>query len=178
MRDEGLIVAADLRDRRIRLLRATVASGGARSIHVVRLDATRPLPLRPGFDLVFVDAPCSGLGTIRRDPEIRWRRTPADLPPLADTQLHILRQAAGVVAPGGRLVYATCSSEPEENEEVVRRFLAEHGDFRLADPRGQNQTLAAGPESVLDGAGCLRTLPWRHGLEVFFAAMLVKTKHL
>jgi 16S rRNA (cytosine967-C5)-methyltransferase len=178
MRDEGLIVAADLRERRLRLLRRTVASGGARAAHLVRLDATRPLPLRSGFDLVFVDAPCSGLGTIRRDPEIRWRRTAGDLAPLADTQLKILGQAADVVAPGGRVVYATCSSEPEENERVVTRFLAERSEFRLADPRVESPPLSAALTDVLDDSGCLRTLPWRHGLEGFFAAMLVKAKHL
>lgn len=176
--DEGLIVAADLRDRRVSLLRSTIASAGARSVRVVRLDATRPLPLRASFDVVFVDAPCSGLGTIRRDPEIRWRRTAADLPALADTQLHMLRHAAGVVAAGGRLVYATCSSEPEENDDVVRRFLDERRDFRLVDPRRLEPPLEATPDDVLDEAGCLRTLPWQHGLEAFFAAMLVKAKHL
>ena len=78
-----------------------------------------PLPFPDRFDCVMVDAPCSGLGTLRRDPDIRWRRTEADLPPLAAAQLTMLRHAAAAVAPGGRLVYATCSSEPEENEDVV-----------------------------------------------------------
>ncbi len=177
MRDEGLIVAADLRERRIALLRATLAAGGTRAVRVVRMDATQPLPWHAAFDLVFVDAPCSGLGTIRRDPEIRWRRTPADLPGLADTQLRILEHAADVVAPGGRLVYATCSSEPEENEEVVRRLLDARREFRLMDPRGQ-EPLAPGLLEVLDAQGCLRTRPWQHALEAFFAAMLVKAKHL
>ena len=91
--------------------------------------------LAPQFDRVLVDAPCSGLGTIRRDPDIRWRRHEADLPALARTQLALLERAASLVRTGGRLVYATCSSEPEENEAVVDAFLARHVEFELVDLR-------------------------------------------
>jgi 16S rRNA (cytosine967-C5)-methyltransferase len=178
MRDEGLIVAADFRARRIGLLRATLATAGATAPRIVRMDATRPLPLRNRFDLVLVDAPCSGLGTIRRDPEIRWRRAEADLALLAATQLEILRRAAEVVAPGGRLVYATCSSEPEENERVVDRFLAERREFQPVVPPDPTRLAGSGLAQLVDDAGRLRTRPYRHGLEAYFAAMLVKAKHL
>lgn len=178
MQDEGLLVAADLRGRRIGLLRRTLASAALRSTRIVRTDLTRPAPFRAGFDLVLVDAPCSGLGTIRRDPDIRWRRTARDLQRFAAAQLQMLNRAADTVRPGGRLVYATCSSEPEENDEVVARFLERRGEFRRVDPRAVLPPSRAGVVSVLDDQACLRTLPWAHGLDAFFAAMLVKSKHL
>jgi 16S rRNA (cytosine967-C5)-methyltransferase len=118
---------------------------------------------------VLVDAPCSGLGTVRRDPDIKWRRHLHDLPALADRQLTLLQRAATVVQPGGRLVYATCSSEPEENEMIVDRFLAAEAGFRLVDLRRDSRAELA---PVLDERGMLRTLPFVHGLEAFFAAAL------
>ncbi len=130
----GLVVASDLRGRRIDLLAHTVRTTGAGRVRIVRADAAAGLPFPAVFDLVLLDAPCSGLGTLRRDPDIRWRRTEADLPALADAQLAMLMQAASAVRPRGRLVYSTCSSEPEENELVVARFLERRSDFSRADP--------------------------------------------
>lgn len=88
----------------------------------VQLDAAQPLPFRPVFDRILVDAPCSGTGTLARNPEIKWRVTPEEFARQAERQLQILRAALAVLAPGGRLVYATCSLEREENEEVVNQF--------------------------------------------------------
>lgn len=170
MQDAGLVVACDVRDRRVTLLRDTVSASGARSVHVVRVAGDAPLPFAPRFDRVLVDAPCSGLGTIRRDPDIRWRRTEADLRTLAETQQRLLARAAAVTRAGGRLVYATCSSEPEENEAVVDAFLADHPEWALVDLREE------APDTIrplLDGRGMFRTLPHEHGLEAFFAASLV-----
>jgi len=178
MRDDGLIAAVDHRAPRVDLLRRHIASSRAQAVRIVRADARRPLPFGVGFDLVLLDAPCSGLGTIRREPEIRWRREPADLAVFADTQRGLLEHAAAVVARGGRLLYATCSGEPEEDDEVVDRFLADHREFRAADPDVVARALPAQAVAVLDPDGRLRTRPWRHGLEAFFAAMLVKRKHL
>ena len=98
----------------------------------------------------------------------RWRRSAGDLAGLARDQLALLSRAADAVSSGGRLVYATCSSEPEENEEVVDRFLAEHGAFELIDLRPESPLL----EPLADGRGMMRTLPFAHGLEAFFAAAL------
>lgn len=94
-------------------------------------DGTRPLPLSARFDKILVDAVCSGTGTLRRNPEIRWRLRAQDLARLAGLQLRLLDNASDLVKPGGTLVYATCSLEPEENEQVVERFLASHPGFRL-----------------------------------------------
>jgi 16S rRNA (cytosine967-C5)-methyltransferase len=97
----------------------------------VVIDATEPLPFSGTFDRIFVDAPCSGTGTLARNPEIKWRLQPADLPRFAERQLAMLRQAATVLARGGKLLYATCSLEHQENEDVVQAFLAEKPQFRL-----------------------------------------------
>jgi 16S rRNA (cytosine967-C5)-methyltransferase len=171
MDDSGLLTACDVRPARLALLRKTVAASGARHLHVVRVPSTGPLPFTPRFNRVLVDAPCSGLGTIRRDPDIRWRRTADDLPRLARDQVALLGRAAEVVEAGGRLVYATCSSEPEENEGVVEAFLAAHGEFHLGDLRLDAPSALS---EVVDGRGMLRTLPFAHGLEAFFAAALIR----
>ena len=171
MADTGLLAATDVRGRRVDLLARTVAVSGARNIRVLQADAARPLPFRPVFDAVLLDAPCSGLGVIRRDPDVKWRRTEDSLATLAEAQGRLLSQAADVVRPGGRLIYATCSSEPEENEEVVDAFLTRRPDFREGPPPSW-----AGPASeLLDERGRFRPLPHRDGLESFFAVTLVKS---
>jgi 16S rRNA (cytosine967-C5)-methyltransferase len=171
MQRRGLLVASDVRERRIQLLRSTVAAAAATNVAVVRSDLLRPLPFGRPFDLVVVDAPCSGLGTLRRDPDIRWRRRAEDLPSLAAMELKMLQHAADVVAPGGRLLYSTCSSEPEENDGVVDALLGGTTEFVAIDAREASPAL---PASVIDERGRLRTEPHRHGLEAFFAAVLKK----
>ncbi|HMF93494.1 MAG TPA: 16S rRNA (cytosine(967)-C(5))-methyltransferase RsmB [Vicinamibacterales bacterium] len=171
MSGNGLLVATDLRDRRLALLRRTVAASGATNVRIVQMDVRRPLPFRARFDCVLVDAPCSGLGTLRRDPDIRWRRRDSDIAALAATELTMLRQAAAIVAPGGRLVYATCSSEPEENEQVVDAFAAETRDFIPASALSANSQLTG---SLIDARGFLRTEPHRHQLESFFGAVFTR----
>jgi 16S rRNA (cytosine967-C5)-methyltransferase len=166
----GLAVACDLRPFRLALLRDTFARVAAHGIAIVRADATQ-VAFRDAFDVVLLDAPCSGLGTVRREPEIRWRRQPSDLPAFAAVQDRMIASAATAVQPGGMLVYATCSSEPEENEHVVDRFLAARGEFSRMDPAA-HPWRAHPPEAALDARGDLRTEPHRHGLEAFFAAVL------
>ena len=180
MADHGLIVASDARARRVALLEQTVRRSGARCIRLLQADLTRPAPFGPVFDAVLLDAPCSGLGTLRRDPDIKWRRREEDLPGLATAELQMLRHAADAVRPGGSLLYATCSSEPEENEEVAARFLEARPDFAPADPERVRAVTpaAAGRASLLplDSAGHLRTYPHVHGLEAFFAALFVRVR--
>ena len=169
MNDSGTVVACDVRPRRVTLLQDTVRASGATNVRVVFTDTLGSLPFQPSFDRVLVDAPCSGLGTLRRDPDIRWRRMEPDLSILARDQVALLTRASQVVRSGGRLVYATCSSEPEENEAVVDAFLNQRPEFQVVDLR------TAGPPALrplLDDRGMLRTLPFVHGLEAFFAAAL------
>ena len=170
MQGRGLLVACDVRDRRMDLLRRTVAASGAPNIRLAQADLRQPLPFRHAFDCVFVDAPCSGLGTLRRDPDIKWRRHEDDLRALAAAQLEMLRHAAAAVAPGGRLVYATCSSEAEENESVVDAFLTGAPDFSPVDLAAST----AVPTAVINQRGHLRTYPHVHGLEAFFGAVFVR----
>jgi 16S rRNA (cytosine967-C5)-methyltransferase len=169
----GLVVAADVRARRVRLLKETITRCQAARVLVAHLPATGSLPLRDGaFSRVLVDAPCSGLGTVRRDPDIRWRRTEAELVRLARQQVDLLRRVAPTVAPGGRLIYATCSSEPEENEAVVSAFLEEHEAFRVLPIA----TLSALPTTIpllSADTGYFRSHP-AVGLEAFFGAVLEK----
>jgi 16S rRNA (cytosine967-C5)-methyltransferase len=168
MENQGLIVAADVRHKRVRLLAETVRTAGATNVAVIQADAARTLPFDQPFDRVLVDAPCSGLGVLRRDPDIKWKRCDEDFASLVDLQMRILETAAGALRPGGLLVYSTCSSEPEENELVVSRFLARVPGFA---PTALH--LPSSPD-LITPAGHLRTLPFAHGLEGFFAAALVK----
>lgn len=149
----GTVVAMDVRPHRVRLLTRTIERCGLTNVEVVHGPADQPLPFTAGeFALVLVDAPCSGLGTVRRDPDIRWRRVEGDLPRFAAAQRDLLRRASGLVRRGGALLYSTCSSEPEENEDVVEAFLAAHPEF--ASERVHH------------------TWPHRDGLEAFFGAIL------
>lgn len=151
----GLIVASDVRRHRLRVLTETLGRCRIARARVVQVPVSGALPFAGGaFDRVLIDAPCSGLGTVRRDPDIRWRVAEAELPALAVTQRDLLDRAAGLVRPGGTLVYSTCSSEPEENQEVVAGFLAGHPEFA---PVREHQTL-----------------PFRDGLEAFFGSVLAR----
>jgi 16S rRNA (cytosine967-C5)-methyltransferase len=150
---QGAIVACDVRPHRVRLLSRTLLRCRITNATVVHVAEDGALPFRDAaFDVVLIDAPCSGLGTVRRDPDIRWRRAPDDLARFAVAQRRLLSRAATVVRPGGRLIYSTCSSEPEENHDVVQQFLGEHSDYSL--------------DRVHE------TLPFRDGLEAFYGANL------
>jgi 16S rRNA (cytosine967-C5)-methyltransferase len=173
MSNHGVIVATDVRGRRVELLRRTVDAAGATCVRVVQANAAGVLPFRVAFDCALLDAPCSGLGTLRRDPDIRWRRSADDFERLTSVQSRMLGCVADVLGRGGRLVYATCSSEPEENELVVARFLASRDDFVLAPER-----IPAVFARFITDDGFFRTFPFRDRLEPFFAAILVKTKDL
>lgn len=123
------------------------------------------------FDRILLDAPCSGLGVIRRHPDIKWSRAEADLPRYQAQQLGLLSAAAPLLAAEGVLVYTTCSTEPEENDAVIDRFLESNPEFRLTDCAAVLPAVAA---ELVDDRGCLRTLPDMFGLDGFFAARLKK----
>jgi 16S rRNA (cytosine967-C5)-methyltransferase len=126
-------------------------------------------PLRPeSAGAVLVDAPCSATGTMRRHPDARWRLQPSVFARMADRQTRLLDSAATLVRPGGLLVYATCSLEPEENEDVVERFLKRHPEFARA-PRSREI-----PSELLTAAGDFQSLPQRHGIDGAYAARLIR----
>ncbi|HEX8474000.1 MAG TPA: 16S rRNA (cytosine(967)-C(5))-methyltransferase RsmB [Pyrinomonadaceae bacterium] len=156
------VVAGDRWAHRLRLVNETAARLGLQNIRTVVLDAEEALPFADeSFDRALVDAPCTGTGTLRHNPEIRWRITPTDITELAAKQQRILSRVARTVRPGGRLVYSTCSVELEENEEVINAFLAAHKDFRqvAAKPAADN---------LVSGSGAARTWPQTDGVDGFF----------
>ena len=165
---DAVVIAGDRRPRRVRLLRDTLARAQAPAVRVVQHDAAAPLPYRAVFDCVLVDAPCSGLGTLRREPDLKWRRLEGDLATMAAVQQTMLAHAARVVAPGGVLIYATCSSEPDENDAVADAFLAAQPAFAAAG--ALPAAASAGLRRLEAADGRLRTSPVAHGLEAFFAA--------
>jgi 16S rRNA (cytosine967-C5)-methyltransferase len=171
---EGVLVASDVSRRRVALLRDILHKAGDRRTHVARVDLERGAPFGAVFDLVLLDAPCTGLGTLRRDVDIRWRRSPEDVGRAAAKQWRMIVQASALVAPGGRLIYATCSSEPEENDAIVDEFLAGHPAF---EPVAASELVDGGVSpDLLDERGRLATRPDRHGLEVFFGAALERRR--
>jgi 16S rRNA (cytosine967-C5)-methyltransferase len=157
----GLLIAGDVRPARVHLLRQTLRAAGVPP-RVLAHDGSAGMAVAPVFDRILVDAPCSGLGTLRRDPDLKWSSSLESLPALADAQLQLLTQAVSALAPEGQITYATCSSEPEENEGVVARFLAAHPAFILVPWTG-----AGAAED-----GTLRTVPPRDRTDAFFAARL------
>jgi 16S rRNA (cytosine967-C5)-methyltransferase len=151
--DNAFVVAADRSATRMTTVTTTIALHQLHNIKPILLDASQQLPFAPAsFDRVLVDAPCSGTGTLRRNPEIRWRLTNDDIRKFAAYQKQFLRNAATVLKPGGRLVYSTCSVEREENENVVEDFLQTNPAFQLTKT--------------------LRTWPHREGCDGFFMAVL------
>ena len=171
----GMLVAADVSYRRLQTMRTLLPKmiPGAVRAYAVRLDADKELPLARVFDRILVDAPCSGTGTLARNPEIKWRLKPEDLVRLPALQASILRNAVAVLAPGGRLVYATCSLEPEENEEVVEKVLRENSGYRLLSAEELLDKFPA-LHRFLDPVGYFRTRPDVHDMDGFFAAVIVR----
>ena len=168
------IIAAELYPHRAELLRQRVR---AANVQVIAADVLR-LPLHGGFDRVLADVPCSGTGTLARNPEIKWRLKAEDLSELHRKQVAILRGALQQLAPGGRAVYSTCSLEAEENEAVVGEVLRVEERFELVDCRSELERLRregelawTDPDSLVDGR-YLRTIPGVHPCDGFFAAVV------
>jgi len=179
------VVAVELHSHRARLLRKLLSAHDRQTkaesgrIRIVTSDA-RNLPFASKFDRVLADVPCSGTGTLSRNPEIKWRLTLKDLADLQSRQLAILRSAMDQVAKGGRVIYSTCSLEKEENEDVIERSLAEDSSFRVIDSQVELHRLQEAGEliwpdsSTLTRGPYLRTLPGVHPCEGFFAAIMEK----
>jgi 16S rRNA (cytosine967-C5)-methyltransferase len=175
MRNTGRLYAFDVSEKRLTKLKPRLARSGLSNVHPVVIaheNDAKVKRLAGKIDRVLVDAPCSGLGTLRRNPDMKWRQTPESVTELHDKQIAILASAARLVKPGGRLVYATCSLLDEENEEIVAQFIAAHDDFEL---RPMSEVLAEQKISLEMGE-YLKLSPQTHQTDGFFAAVFERKK--
>ncbi|MCX7174183.1 MAG: RsmB/NOP family class I SAM-dependent RNA methyltransferase [Proteobacteria bacterium] len=181
MRSTGRLYAFDVSDKRLAKLKPRVARSGLSNMHPVCIASENDIRVKRlagKIDRVLVDAPCSGLGTLRRNPDLKWRQTPQGVAELTRKQSDILAGASRLVKPGGRLVYATCSILAEENEVVVDAFVAAHPDYH----RLSASEVLAQQGIVIDACGYgemgqdLRLLPHLHGTDGFYAAVLERAK--
>ena len=164
-----LLLAADLRRPRLELLGSTARRLSCANLQRLAADAARP-PFRPEtFDRVLLDVPCSGLGTLSRNPDIKWTASPERLRRLAGAAGRIARAAAELLAPGGMLLYAACSLEPEETTDAVRDLLAQAPNLRRVSLKGR---LPDALSSLIDDEGALQLAPENHGTDGYFAALL------
>jgi 16S rRNA (cytosine967-C5)-methyltransferase len=171
MRSQGRLYAFDVAEKRLAKLKPRLARSGLSNVHPVRIESENDIKIKRlagKLDRVLVDAPCSGLGTLRRNPDLKWRQTPEAVAELTVKQGAILHAASGLVKKGGRLVYATCSLLDAENEAVVSAFLAKHPEFVSLSAeevlRKQDIEISCGER--------LRLLPHQHGTDGFFAAVM------
>ncbi|KWW34720.1 MULTISPECIES: RsmB/NOP family class I SAM-dependent RNA methyltransferase [Cupriavidus] len=179
MRSTGRLYAFDVSEKRLANLKPRLARSGLSNVHPVLIDSERDAKVKRlagKIDRVLVDAPCSGLGTLRRNPDLKWRQTPESVVELTAKQAAILDAAAKLVKGGGRVVYATCSVLEAENEAIIRDFLASHENFRLVPV---SEVLAEQkievPELPAEG-GMLALYPHIHQTDGFFAAVLERTR--
>jgi 16S rRNA (cytosine967-C5)-methyltransferase len=172
MANSGLLAAVDRHWTRLQERKKNTRRWGVEITHPLRADAAAALPLKSGtMDAVVLDVPCSALGILRRHPEIKGRLKQGDLATFPPRQGAMLEQCAGLVKPGGRLLYITCTTEPEENELQINQFLSKHSNFRLAtDP----DLLPPQARELVQPAGFFRTSPEDQDLDAFFAAVLVR----
>jgi len=172
MKNTGRLYAFDVSDKRLANLKPRLARSGLSNVHPARIEHERDTKVKRlagKVDRVLVDAPCSGLGTLRRNPDLKWRQSEDSVAELTVKQAAILDAAAKLVRPGGRVVYATCSLLTAENDAIVEAFLVRHPEFTLTSASG----VLAKQGIALDG-DFLRLLPHQHNTDGFFAAILDK----
>jgi len=171
MRNTGRLYAFDVSEKRLAKLKPRVARSGLSNVHPVVIAHERDAKVKRlagKIDRVLVDAPCSGMGTLRRNPDVKWRQQADGVGEMTEKQTAILDSAARLVKFGGRLVYATCSLLNEENDAIVEAFLAAHPDFELVP---MHKVLAE-QRIALEMGDTLKMLPHKHGTDGFFAAVL------
>jgi 16S rRNA (cytosine967-C5)-methyltransferase len=166
--NKAQIIACDIHAHRLETLIANCQRLGVTSVETIQLAAIEELPfaMAEKFDRVLIDAPCTGTGTLRRNPEIKWRLAIEDIKRLAEIQYVLLERGAQLLQTNGRLIYSTCSLEREENEEVVQKFLEANTEFQVVQ--------AGAPNDCLTAEGFVRTFPHRQGTDGFFAAVIEK----
>ncbi len=166
---EAIVLAADIGLDKSRLMKENINRLGAYGVHVAVMDSSAALPVRGMFDRVLLDAPCSALGVIRRRPEVKYIRREKDMARLAALQSAMLENVSKTLAPGGTLVYSTCTTEPEEGERIIEGFIGSNPGFFVQDAGG---FLPAGAASMVKDNGFMRSYPHTHGTDGFFAARL------
>ena len=175
MRNTGRLYAFDISEKRLAKMKPRVARSGLSNVHPVLIAHERDAKIKRlagKIDRVLVDAPCSGLGTLRRNPDVKWRQVQASIAELNVKQAAILDSAARLLKAGGRLVYATCSLLDEENEAIVSQFLATHADFSLVPMKD----VLAEQKIPLEMQDYLKLLPHLHQTDGFFAAVMERNK--
>jgi 16S rRNA (cytosine967-C5)-methyltransferase len=167
----GEVIALELHTPRVALIHRSASRLGLHNVRPIQRDASKAFDLqgRAYFKRMLVDAPCSGLGTLRRNPDARWHLQPAEIERCAEKALAILGNVARYVEPGGVLVYSVCTFTPEETRGVLTRFLEQEPDFQVDDPR---PWLPEPAHALVDGDGAVRTLPHLHGCDGFYAVRL------
>ena len=169
MKARGTVLAMDTHAGKLANLRRRAGRSGASNVRTITRESANLKQLKGIADCVFIDAPCSGMGVFRRNPDSKWRLTEQDISELAAKQKEILREYSELVKPGGRLVYATCTISREENEEVVRAFLEENEEFCLVPVVEVNPELFS---KFMTEEGFFRSLPHVHGTDGFFGAVM------
>ncbi|HNT34679.1 MAG TPA: transcription antitermination factor NusB [bacterium] len=173
IRPTGRLFAVDNSAHRCEVLQKNLDRIGARNVQLIIADGTKPLPLEPdSMDRALVDAPCSGLGTLRRRVDLKWRLQPRDIVALSETQRALLASTAEYVKPDGVLVYSTCTILREENEAIVEEFIADHPNWKVESARA---FLPDPMKSAVLPSGGLQTLPHRHGMDGNFGIRLRRT---
>lgn len=166
MENTGEIIALDRYESRLNIMRKNIERLGITCIKTIEANALEYEDT--GFDRVLADIPCLGSGTLSKKPDIKWKKDLFDLRKISRTQYELIEKAAKMVKPGGILVYSTCSIEPEENSEVVLRFLNEHPEFKIENAAEEF------PAEVVDQYGFIQTLPQRDHMDGAFAAKLIR----
>ncbi|HSD64232.1 MAG TPA: 16S rRNA (cytosine(967)-C(5))-methyltransferase RsmB [Ignavibacteriaceae bacterium] len=166
MHDEGEIISIDRFEARLKIMEKNIKRLGINSIKLVETDALNYDDT--GFDRILADVPCSGTGTLCKKPDVKWKKDLLDIRRMTELQSQLLEKAAALVKPGGVVVYSTCSIEPEENWEIVNKFLNVHTDFKLENAADSF------PAEIVDPNGCIQTFPHSHQMDGAFAAKLVK----
>ena len=175
MHSKGRLYAFDVSEKRLNNLKPRFKRSGLSNLHAQRItheNDSKVKRLAGKIDRVLVDAPCSGLGTMRRNPDLKWRQSPQSIEELKIKQTAILSAAASLLKPGGRLVYATCSFLPEENQTIINNFLATHPQFSLLNC----SELLSQQKISLNTGEFLQLFPKLHQTDGFFAAALTRTE--
>lgn len=167
LNNTGEIVALDKFESRLKILEKNLTRLGAENVSMKEIDALE-YEDESGFDRILIDAPCSGFGTLIKKPDLKWKKDLGDIRKIANIQYQLLVKGSSLLRVGGILVYSTCTTEPEENKDVIKKFLEQHSDFKVVNAKESVN------EKLVDEEGFVQTLPSTHGLDGSFAVKLKK----